>query len=218
MSKFSPWSPLVIGSRANGPGTEPPTFTDALPEAAAVPRTFGFVDVCGFTAFCDQHGEHAAIEVLTEFRSLAREISSRRATRIAKWLGDGVMIVGTEQNPLLATVAELTLRSEALGIPTHAGIARGKVILFEGDDYVGGAVNLAARLCDAAARGEILAADLETSLPRWIEPQPAVTVNAPGLGLVTKVRPLRVQPEIVEVITDGIELVGDRVEITDRAG
>lgn len=202
MSKLSTWSPLVIGNRASAPGTEPPTFTDALPDAAAVPRTFGFVDVCGFTSFCDQHGEHAAIELLTRFRSLARDISSRRATRIAKWLGDGVMIVGTEQNPLLATVAELTVRSEALGIPTHAGIARGDVILFEGDDYVGRAVNLAARLCDAADRGEILAADLETSLPRWIEPQPSVSVNAPGLGLVTRVRPLRVEPEILEVITE----------------
>ena len=101
MSKLSSWSPLVLGSRTPEPGTEPPTFTEE-PEAVAVPRTFGFVDISGFTAFCDQHGEHAAIELLTQFRSLARGITSRRATRIAKWLGDGVMLVATEQNPLLA--------------------------------------------------------------------------------------------------------------------
>ncbi|MBI2705364.1 MAG: adenylate/guanylate cyclase domain-containing protein [Actinobacteria bacterium] len=200
MSKLSSWSPLVLGTRAE-PGTEPPTITDEPPEAASVPRTFGFVDISGFTAFCDQHGEHAAIELLTEFRSLARGITSRRATRIAKWLGDGVMLVATEQNPLLATVAELTVRSNALGIPTHAGIASGEVLMFEGDDYVGRTVNLAARLCDAAEVHQILAADLATSFPKWIEPQAPVSINAPGLGLITKVRPLQVRPEIVEVLS-----------------
>ena len=39
----------------------------------------------------------------------------------------------------------------------RAGMAGGAVILFEGDDYIGGPVNLAARLCDAAAPHEILA-------------------------------------------------------------
>lgn len=213
MSKLTNWSPLVIGGRSPVPGTEPPSVADELPEAAAVPRTFGFVDITGFTAFCDQHGEHAAIDLLTQFRSLTRGISSRRGTRIAKWLGDGVMLVSTEQNPLLATVAELTIRSQALGIHTHAGVARGDVLLFEGDDYVGRAVNLAARLCDAAEANQILSADLETPLPKWIEPQAPVAVNAPGLGLLTKIRPLQVQHDIVEVITPKVE-----AEPAPRAG
>ena len=37
------------------------------------------------------------------------------------------------------------------------GLAAGNVILFEGDDYTGGAVNLAARLCDLAQPLEVLA-------------------------------------------------------------
>ena len=36
------------------------------------------------------------------------------------------------------------------------GIATGRALLFEGDDYIGSAVNLAARLCDAAGPGEVL--------------------------------------------------------------
>lgn len=207
MNKLTSWSPLVIGTRSE-PGAEPPSFSDGLPEAATVPRTFGFVDITGFTVYCDKHGEHAAIELLTQFRSLAREIASRRGTRIAKWLGDGVMVVSTDQNPLLATVAELTVRSQALGIHTHAGVTSGSVILFEGDDYVGRAVNLAARLCDAAEASQILSADLEGPLPRWIKPQAPVTVHAPGLGLLTRVRPLAVRSDIVEELapqqpTDG---------------
>jgi adenylate cyclase len=200
MPKFSSWSPLVIGNRQADPATEPPSSSADLPGATPVARTFAFVDICGFTAFCDQHGEHAAIELLTQFRSLARSITSRRGTRIAKWLGDGVMLVATEQNPLLATVAELTVRTQALGIDTHAGVASGDVLLFEGDDYVGRSVNLAARLCDAAEPGQILAADLTTSLPKWIVPQPPVHVAVPGLGLLTHIRPLVVEPEIVEVL------------------
>lgn len=40
----------------------------------------------------------------------------------------------------------------------RAGIVRGRVIMFEGDDYVGGAVNAAARLCRAARANQLLVA------------------------------------------------------------
>ena len=36
------------------------------------------------------------------------------------------------------------------------GIATGYALLFEGDDYIGSAVNLASRLCDAAGPCEVL--------------------------------------------------------------
>ena len=48
--------------------------------------------------------------------------------------------------------------SDAVDLPIRAGFSGGDVILFEGDDYIGGPVNLASRLCDVAAPGEILAA------------------------------------------------------------
>ena len=44
-------------------------------------------------------------------------------------------------------------------------MARGPVILFEGDDYIGTAVNLAARLCDIAAPHEVLATPSITEVP-----------------------------------------------------
>jgi class 3 adenylate cyclase len=47
--------------------------------------------------------------------------------------------------------------SDAVDLPIRAGFSGGDVILFEGDDYIGGPVNLASRLCDVAAPGEILA-------------------------------------------------------------
>ena len=149
-----------ITAAATGTGVEPPVPSERTGEPIAVTRTFAFVDITGFTEFCDQHGDQAAIALLTRFRGLVRDIAARRGVRVAKWLGDGAMLVGVEEGPLVATVAELVLRSQADGIDTHAGLASGTVLLFEGDDYVGRPANLAARLCDAAEPGEILAHSL----------------------------------------------------------
>ena len=53
-------------------------------------------------------------------------------------------------------------------VALRTGITIGAVILLEGDDYVGHAVNVAARLCDLADAGEILALpDLCPHLPAW---------------------------------------------------
>ena len=49
----------------------------------------------------------APVDVLTAFRALLRDICARRGVRIAKWLGDGVMLVCVTTRPLLETVLEL---------------------------------------------------------------------------------------------------------------
>ena len=72
--------------------------------------------------------------------------------RVAKWLGDGAMIVCLDRSDAIATALDLEcahgrgLRPLAF----RAGVAGGHALLFEGDDYIGSAVNLASRLCDAA--------------------------------------------------------------------
>jgi class 3 adenylate cyclase len=66
--------------------------------------------------------------------------------------------VGTDGPALAAALLELDRRADdAVNLPIRAGISGGDVILFEGDDYIGGPVNLAARLSDVAAPGEVLA-------------------------------------------------------------
>jgi adenylate cyclase len=65
----------------------------------------------------------------------------------------------------------------------RGGITIGDVILFEGDDHIGSAVNLAARLCDGAAPHEILAAvDLAPYLPDWACAEPAGPVEVRGFA------------------------------------
>ena len=69
-----------------------------------VRRSFAFVDVKGFTALTEHDGDERAVEVLTAFRSLLRSICARRSVRIAKWLGDGAMLVCVEIGPLLEAI------------------------------------------------------------------------------------------------------------------
>ena len=187
-----------ITAAATGTGVEPPVPSEQTGEPIAVRRTFAFVDITGFTEFCDKHGDHAAVALLTRFRGLVRDIAARRGVRVAKWLGDGAMLVGVEEGPLVATVAELVLRSQTDGIDTHAGLASGTVLLFEGDDYVGRPANLAARLCEAAEPGEILAHSLHRELPVWVETQDSKRITLSGVGEVTSVNSLAVRPHVTD--------------------
>lgn len=128
-----------------------------------VRRTFGFIDLCGFTAFSNMRGDDAAVTQLGAFRAIVRSVGSATGVRIAKWLGDGAMLVGLEAAPLVAAVLEIErrMRSEGLDLALHAGVAQGQVILFEGDDHIGQSVNLASRLAELAEPWQVLApADL----------------------------------------------------------
>ena len=123
-----------------------------------VPRTFAFVDLSGFTNYTAAFGDDAAGRLLGAFRALTREVASDRGVRIAKWLGDGCMIVSVDQMACLAFALELEHRSAEVCAPLalRVGIATGHALLFEGDDYIGSAVNMAARLCDVAGPFEVL--------------------------------------------------------------
>lgn len=135
-----------------------------------VRRHFAFVDLSGFTALTDGEGDERAVSVLSSFRSLVRDVCSRRGVRIAKWLGDGAMLVGVEAKPLLAAILEVErgVGTAMLPVSVRCGATSGEVILLEGDDYIGHAVNIAARLCDLATGGAVLVEpSMVDDLPRW---------------------------------------------------
>ena len=150
-----------------------------------VSRAFAFIDLSGFTAFTDAHGDEEAGLVLADFRTAVRDASSRRGVRVAKWQGDGAMIVGVEVRPLVEAVLEIEQRIDSGRSPLRlrAGITAGRVIIFEGDDYIGSAVNLAARLCDIAATHEILAGcEIADAVPPWASAEPVVPVEIRGFA------------------------------------
>jgi class 3 adenylate cyclase len=166
-----------------------------------VHRTFAFVDLCGFTEFVERRGAREAIRVLSEFRQNTREITGRRGVRAAKWLGDGVMLVGVDTGPMVATVVELVARHAGTELGLHAGIASGSVLLFEGDDYIGQSVNLAARLSDLAGKDEVLAdGDTSSLAPAWVDVGMSRTRHIGGIGRVEGITEL--------TLADGVRLPG----------
>jgi class 3 adenylate cyclase len=171
-----------------------------LPESfgpQAVERTFAFLDLSGFTAFTEAEGAKRAVDVLGEFRSCVRLIAARRGVRIAKWLGDGVMLVSTDPGPMVAAVSELIARLDGFPLAVRAGIAAGECLLFEGDDYIGRPVNLAARLSDQAHGGHILADEnVALMAPGWVDVVDRGTRRIPGFGRVKSISEVRMARDV----------------------
>ena len=149
-----------------------------------VERTFAFLDLTGFTALTESEGDQRAVAVLGVFRAALRDICSRRGVRIAKWLGDGAMLVCVETTPLIEAALEMrsAIDSAPEDITVKCGITRGFVILLEGDDYIGHAVNVASRLCDLAQPHEVLAiSTIVAQLPPWATCEGADRVIVRGI-------------------------------------
>ncbi len=183
----------TVGTAPGSRGVEEPR--ELAERIGLVDRAFAFVDLCGFTAFIANHGEHAAIDTLAQFRSLARDISVRRGVMVAKWLGDGAMIVGVEIGPTMATAAELIGRYDGSTLALRGGFAHGQALIMEGEDYIGRPVNLAARLCQAARPEELLAFGYRASfLPPWIQVLGVRGVTLPGLGRIRRAQRLGLVP------------------------
>src|SRR3954447_4632773 len=168
-----------------------------------VNRWFAFVDLSGFTSFGDQFGDEASVRVLTLFRGAVRQIATDFGVRIAKWLGDGCMLVSVEPRQLVGAVCKPEALAHDLELPLalHGGCAGGAVILLEGDDYTGRSVNLAARLATAARPHEGLAPiDLTQYIPAGTPVEPAGMITVAGLH------------DPVEVIRFGCAAAGDTVK------
>ena len=167
-----------------------------------VERWFSFVDLSGFTSFGDQFGDDESVRVLTLFRGAVRQVATDFGVRIAKWLGDGCMLVSVDPAQLVAAVPRLETITHDLELPLsmHAGCAGGDVILLEGDDYTGRSVNLAARLATAARPHEILATvDLADHAAPDIAVEPAGMITVAGIH------------DPVEVVRFGCAAAGDTV-------
>jgi len=163
-------------------------------------RSFGFIDLSGFTAMTAADGDERAVAVLSSFRSLVREICSRRGVRIDKWLGDGAMLVCVEPGPLIATLLELEYQADRVVSPlrVRSGATCGEVLLHEGDDYIGDRVNVAARLCDLAPGGQFYATlDMAASRPPWSKIVEVLEQEVKGFA------------EPLEVVSLGLADLGD---------
>ena len=119
--------------------------------------TVVFTDLEGFTAFTDANGDAAALALIAQHHQRAAPTVRRFKGRIVKHLGDGLLC--TFPQPALGIRAALDLQASAPDpLRLRAGVHMGEATVTR-TDVVGHVVNVAARVCEAAKGGQVLATE-----------------------------------------------------------
>lgn len=120
------------------------------------PPAMCFLDISGYTRLTQERGDAAAAELAEQLGRLVERASVRHGGRPVKWLGDGVMFFFPDPGPGVVAALEMVAGVAEAGLPpAHVGLHAGPVI-FQGGDYYGATVNMAARIADYARQGEVL--------------------------------------------------------------
>jgi class 3 adenylate cyclase len=154
-----------------------------------------FCDVAGYTATGERLDPEALRQLQSRYFDAARATLERHGATVEKFIGDAVMAVFGipqihEDDALRACLAGLELREvvAALGLEARIGVNTGEVVTGSGDALVtGDAVNVAARLEQAAQPGEILLGTETLTLVRAA----VDTVTIEPLELKGKAEPVR---------------------------
>ncbi len=185
--------------------------------------TVVFCDLTGSTALGDVTDPEALRATMRGYYEEMRTILERHGGTVEKFIGDAVMAVfgvpvSHEDDALRAVRAawEMHAAVPALGLRARIGVNTGEVVAGEGDTLVtGDAVNVAARLEQAADPGDVLiGADTRGLVRDAVRVEP-VQVAAKGKpDAVTAFRLVEVDPE-AEAIARRLDtpLVGRRAEL-----
>jgi class 3 adenylate cyclase len=144
-------------------------------------RGFLFADLRGYTQFVETHGDKAASELLSAYRTLVRSAVAQSNGAEIRTEGDGFYVVFPSASSaircamaILEEAAQSTAAAGgplAVGIGIHAGETEDSA-----EGFVGSAVNIAARVCALAGPGELLVTEtvrglVRTSMPLAMEPR-----------------------------------------------
>jgi class 3 adenylate cyclase len=141
----------------------------AAPEAA-VPFsgtvTIFFSDIRGFTDYTEEFGDEAASRIVHEQDTIIRSQIEAYGGVVVKTQGDSFMVAfSAARGAILCAIAIQRIVAQANRdqagprIAIGIGINTGEPIRQEDGDYIGGTVNLAARICAAAGAGQILVSE-----------------------------------------------------------
>jgi class 3 adenylate cyclase len=175
-------------------------------------RTFLVADIRGYTRFTEHRGDEAAGRLAARFAQLAREAAEAHAGRLLELRGDEALAVfGSARQALRAAVnlqdrcRAATEADSSLPLAIGIGLDAGEAVPVEGG-FRGAALNLAARLCGAAAPGEVLAGEGLVYLARKTEGLRFVEQRSMELkGFDEPVRVFRVTPEGGELLPTSAE-------------
>jgi class 3 adenylate cyclase len=206
-------TPLDAALIGETPTTPPPT-ADVSSDESAVPLTFGptvtifFSDIRGFTEYTEAHGDAAAYRMLQHHNAMVQEQIALYGGHIVKTLGDSYMVsFDAARNAMTCgigiqkSLARYNGERTGATIDIGVGINTGEPIR-EAEDFFGGSVNLAARICATAGPGQILVSEAVRhvvgkmegteyvdrgyfELKGFHEPQRLYEVDWSGLGVST---------------------------------
>lgn len=132
----------------------------STPRREVTERAIAFVDLAGFTALTDAHGDDRAADTQQVFLAALRSAMGE-AVECVKHLGDGALLAATDPTEMLRCLAAL---ARDWAVDPHAPLLRAgaqvgpvlRVVTEHGPDYLGGTVNTAARLCERAGGGQVV--------------------------------------------------------------
>lgn len=117
--------------------------------------TVVFTDIEGFTRFTETQGDEAASDLLAAHHRTVGPIVRTRGGRVVKRLGDGLLLTFPEAEAATICCLEL-VEAQPEPLRLRAGVHVGDVVVTR-DDVIGHVVNVAARVCESARGGEVLA-------------------------------------------------------------
>ena len=118
-------------------------------------RAFAFVDLAGFSALTEAHGDDAALTHALRLRTLAQDVTT--TTEVVKLIGDAILLAAEDDGALITDVLTLLATgARENGFPVMRAGAHWGSAVRDGTDYFGSGVNVAARIAALAAGGELL--------------------------------------------------------------
>lgn len=175
---------------------------EGTPFARADIRAFLFADIRGYTRFTQERGDDAASALAGRFADVVGEAVPVFEGELLELRGDEALCVFRSARQALRAAVELQRRLRTatddhpafpLGVGT--GLDAGEAVPTKGG-YRGASLNLAARLCAAAAGGEVLATERLVGLAgsvAGVEIGPPRSL--PVRGLRSRERVMRVTPD-----------------------
>jgi len=154
-----------MNENEQGEGSSPQAAPEASVPFSGTVSIF-FSDIRGFTDYTEEFGDEAASRIVHEQDTIVRSQIEAFGGVVVKTQGDSFMVAfGAARGAILCaiaiqrTVAQANRNQAGPRMGIGIGINTGEPIRQEDGDYIGGTVNLAARICAAAGPRQILVAE-----------------------------------------------------------
>lgn len=152
------------------PEAETPSDSVSVQELVSDTQIVLFTDIAGSSALASRYGDDKAHEVRRAHDRIVREALSERRGKEVKHTGDGIMAAFGMASAALDCsitiqrgVAAYNEEHTEIPLGVYIGLNAGEPIA-ENEDLFGTSVDLAARICDTAEAGQILASDVVRQL------------------------------------------------------